>query len=1042
MQWRFIGPTVPSGRITDIAVSEQPDPMRGGYAGQLIYVAAATGGVFKTENNGTTWTAVFDHEGSASIGTVALSYSNPNIVWVGTGEANNQRGASYGDGLYKSEDGGASWTHVGFPSAGHIGRIAIHPSNPQIVYVAIPGPLWGNGGDRGLYKTTDGGATWKNTKPINSTTGFIDVVMDPENPDILYAAAYQRGRNPVVMMQGGPESGIYKTMDAGATWTKLTNGLPADNVGRIGLSIARSQPRTVYAVITNSDAGGVYRSDDYGASWRLMKKHEGYSDYYYGIVHADPSNAERVYVLTGSVTVSEDGGKTERYIGNGVFGDMHQIWIDPYDPDHLITASDVGLDTSYDRGETWDFAPNLPLAQFYAISADNSEPFYRVCGGLQDTATICGPSRTREVGGIAIDDWKNACTECGDGSFTPFDPQDNNTFYGASPYGDLIRIDTRTWEQKHVSPDPDFRRHPQYRWAWSAPVIVSPHDHNKLYYGANVLLVSPDRGDTWQVVSGDLTRGDVGMRRNPEWPADVRVGHQGTALYGNITALDESPLQKDLIYAGTDDGLIQVTRDAGKTWQKFEDFPGVPRETYVSRIVASAHERNRVYATFNNYRRNDVKPYVLVSEDNGQHWTGISSNLAAKGMVNVIREDAKDPDLLFVGTETSVFYSIDRGKSWERLKNGIPTVPVYDLVLQAREGDLIAGTYGRGIYVLDDISPLRKLAEAQRASAPVLFPVRDAMVYLPTGISRGPSGRWYLAGDRTWAGANPPYGALIHYYVPEKSGKSESSAGTKESKGESAVAQNVILIRDEQGKLVRQLPVETAPGLHLAAWDLRYETVFPLAKATTRSGIPEVELERTTRGPRVLPGTYKVELHVGAFPVTQTTVVVKQDPIEMHSEAEIRAAHEFRMNVAKLAADAASLGRTASEMEKQLERAIDAVERVDGPADVKQEIRELAREAADIVVVVQGPRPTSYVATNDPSILAVDSVEEAAGHLSMETDNVNSAPTELQRYRLNLSQEEAAQSAKRIDALRGKLAELEKRLALLNISWTSLPTAN
>ena len=756
LPWRSIGPAVTSGRVVDFAVPEGPKSQIGERMGRLFYVASASGGVWKTINAGTTWEPIFDHQGSASIGDIAVAPGNPDIVWVGTGEANNQRSSSWGDGVYKSENGGKTWTNMGLRKSEHIGRVIIHPTNPQTVFVAAAGPLWGPGGDRGLFRTTDGGRTWKNVKNIDAHTGFTDVIFDPTNPDVVYAASFQRERRPYSYVGGGPGSGLWKSIDGGDTWTRLTEGLPKDDVGRIGLDVSRSSPNIVYATIetkvtgngaaTGNTEASVYRSDDYGASWRKMGTGFSYP-WYMGQIRVDPTNPDRVYFMGVPLQVSTDGGRTFRNTANAAHSDHHALWIDPTDPDHLIIGCDGGVYISHDRGRTVDFVPNLPVSQYYAIATDLRQPFYYVYGGLQDNSSWGGPSQTRNSQGITNADWIQ--TTGGDGFYAQIDPTDPNTVYGESQVGAIVRYDVRTGEQKTIKPLPEFGGKP-YRWNWSSPMLISPYDHNTLYFGANYLFKSTNRGDAWTRLGPDLTR-----QRNRDslpvmgkiWPRDAIARHQGTADYGNISTIDESPLRQGLVYVGTDDGVISVSRDGGTTWNRITRFSGVPDETYVSRVVASRFNEGTAYATMDNHRNNDFKPYVLRSTDYGAHWTPVAGNLPANGSVQVVREDLAEPNLLFAGTEFGVFYTANGGASWTPLKYNIPTVAVHDIVVHPREHDLVIGTHGRGIYIIDDITPLEKLAEANRVGT-YLFPVKPVTEYNPnSSIPGGERGAGAL-GDR------------------------------------------------------------------------------------------------------------------------------------------------------------------------------------------------------------------------------------------------------------------------------------------------------
>ncbi|HEV2947441.1 MAG TPA: hypothetical protein VGX70_08690, partial [Gemmataceae bacterium] len=671
LKLRSIGPAVASGRVVGFAVHPAN---RARY-----YIAVASGGVWKTENAGITWTPIFDNEGSYSIGTVVLDPKNPNVVWVGTGENNSQRSVGYGDGVYRSEDGGKSWKNIGLKNSEHIGRIVIDPRDSNTVYVAAQGPLWGPGGDRGLYKTTDGGKSWKRILYVSENTGVTDVVMNPNRPDVLIAASYQRRRHVWTLIDGGPESALYKSTDAGATWTKLKSGLPNEEMGRIGLAMAPTNPDIIYAIIESIDKkGGIFRSDDGGATWNRRNEFDQQAQYYAHLV-VDPVNAERIYVMNVYLQVSDDGGKTLHKLGEKFkHVDNHEIWIDPKNPSYYLVGCDGGVYESFDRGANWRFISNLPVTQFYDVTVDNQGPFYHVYGGTQDNATLGGPAKTRSIHGITNEDWFN--TKEGDGFQSRVDPEDPNIIYSEAQYGDLVRFDRRTGQSMGIQPKPGKGEAP-LRWNWDSPLLISPHLHTRLYFAAQRLFRSDDRGDTWKPVSGDLTR-QLDRNQLPVmgkiWSADAVAKNVSTSFYGNIVALTESPKKEGLIYLGTDDGLIQVTDSGGQTWRKEDKFTGVPDRTYVSRLLASQHDANTLYASFDNHKNADFAPYLLKSADAAKTWKSIKGDLPANGPVLALAEDPVNPNLLFAGTEFGLFFSLNGGEKWIRLKGGMPTIAVRD----------------------------------------------------------------------------------------------------------------------------------------------------------------------------------------------------------------------------------------------------------------------------------------------------------------------------------------------------------------------------
>jgi photosystem II stability/assembly factor-like uncharacterized protein len=867
LKLRGIGPAFISGRVADIAV----DPRRT----STYYVAAASGGVWKTVNSGTTFEPIFDGEGSYSIGCVTIDPNDSLVIWVGTGENNSQRSVSYGDGVYRSADGGRHWQNLGLKSSEHIARIVVDPRNSDVVYVAAQGPLWAAGGDRGLYKTADGGKTWKRVLTISDNTGVTDLVMDPRNPDVLYAAAYQRRRHVWTLIDGGPESAIYKSHDAGATWQKLTNGLPKEDLGRIGLAVAPTDPDVVYATIEAARGGsGFYRSRDAGVNWEKRGSTVASSPQYYQHIVVDPKAADRVYLLDTFNKVSDDGGKTFRPLGEASkHVDNHALWIDPANTDHLRATCDGGVYETWDRAATWQWKANLPLAQLYRGDVDYALPFYNVVGGAQDNGSVVGPSRTQTVNGVTNREW--AATDGGDGFVSKVDPEDPNTIYAQSQYGGVVRHDRRTGVVVEIQPQPGPGE-PALRYNWDSPLIVSPFSHTRLYMAANRLFRSDDRGDSWRAISPDLTRQ---VDRNKlkvmgrVWGVDAVAKNASTSFYGNIVSLTESPKQEGLIYIGTDDGLIQVTADDGAHWRKLERFPGVPESTYVANLTASRHDANTVFAAWDNHKMGDFKPYLAKSSDRGATWTSIAGDLPARGTVYGFAEDHADPSLLFAGTEFGVYFTLDGGKKWIRLTGDMPTIAVRDIAIQRRESDLVLATYGRGFYILDDYSPLRMIDAKLLEQPVVVFPVKKAPMYVEIAPLGGY--RKGFQGASLFAAPNPPYGAVFTYYLKEeikdrkerrhegeekaeKAGKDVSYPTWDELRAEDREEPPVVewTVADEEGHVIRHGTGPVSAGLHRVAWDLRFPAAVP-------AGAPpqaEADFEAPPRGPLVAPGTYRVSI--------------------------------------------------------------------------------------------------------------------------------------------------------------------------------------
>jgi photosystem II stability/assembly factor-like uncharacterized protein len=871
MKFRSIGPAVTSGRVIAFAVDPND---RAKY-----YIAVASGGVWKTVNAGTTWTPVFENESSFSIGAIALDPKNTSTVWVGTGEYNSQRSVAYGDGVYRSDDGGRSWKNMGLKTSEHIGRIAIDPRDSNVVFVAAQGPLWSAGGERGLYKTSDGGKSWKPVITVSENTGVTDVVIDPSNPDTMYAASWQRRRHFYTQVSGGPESAIYKSTDGGNTWTKMRSGLPPGDLGRIGLSISPADTNVVYATVEASGIlSGIFRSGDRGATWERMSSNIA-SGLYYGQIIADPKNVDRVYIPNVIFQVSDDGGRTQKPLGEKLkHVDNHAIWIDPKNTDYYLVGCDGGVYESFDRGANWNFKANLPVAQFYDVAVDNNAPFYNIYGGTQDNNSLGGPSRTRNTAGIVNADW--FVTNGGDGFRSQVDPEDANTIYAESQNGGLVRFDKRNGENTEIAPI-EGKAIESQRYNWDSPFIISPHAHTRLYFAGHKLYRTDNRGDDWKAISGDLTRRldrnllpVMGKVQSP----DAVGKNQSTALYGNASAISESPKKEGLIYVGTDDGLIQVTENGGQSYRKIDKFPGIPDMSYVSRVWASQHDANTVYALFDNHQNGDFKPYILKSVDTGKTWTSIANNLPARGSLYAIAEDHVNPNLLFVGTEFGFFFSVDGGAKWIQMKGGLPTIAVRDIAVQKQANDLVLATFGRGFYVMDDYSPLRQTRRDTLEQNSILFPVKDAWMYIRSNtVFSG------FQGSSFYTAPNPPYGATFVYYLKDapktlkqKRQEAEREAEKKnqpirypsieELRAETEEDAPALLftVTDSDGRVVRRLTAPATQGVQRVVWDMRYT---PPAIAAAPPQIPAgVTLPEGfsfgPQGPLVMPGRYSISMNM------------------------------------------------------------------------------------------------------------------------------------------------------------------------------------
>jgi photosystem II stability/assembly factor-like uncharacterized protein len=900
IELRDIGPSIVTGRIQDVAI----DPRNT----NIWYVASAFGGLWKTENRGITFEPIFDDGPSFNLCCVVIDPKDSNVIWLGTGENKSQRSAHFGDGVYKSTDAGKTWTHVGLADSEHIGHIAIDPRNSNTVWVASQGPLWSPGGERGLYKTTNGGQTWERVLHVSDDTGVTDVVLQPGKPDVVIAGAYQRRRAVGQMIGGGPEGGIFKSTNGGRTWKKLTAGLPQDDMGRVGLAVDPRVPNRVYAIVdAKRHESGFFRSDDAGESWTRVGRtvqaagrgggagrggaqaappepcqplprtnrmtspapatagpaasgedegaaqpqgrgggptddcFRGGGAQYYFELFVDPHRPDHIWSINVAMDRSTDGGKTWDRVGmegsgTGVHVDHHVVRFNPTDPNHILVGNDGGLYESNDAGKNWRFLANLPVTQFYRLSVDNAKPFYNVCGGTQDNFSICGPSRSAHPWGVRNSDW--FVVAGGDGFQTRSDPENPDIVYATSQNGNISRVNVKTGERRSIRP-PESRgsgggrggfggaqQEPQAQPAtpvvpadranWDAPYIVSPHSSTRLYWATQYVYRTDDRGDTWTKISPDLSRNLDAWTvpiMGKVWPRDSIAFNTSTTPLSNIVSIDESPLREGLLWVGTDDGLVQVTEDAGKNWRKIEDFPGVPKYSYVSDVFPSPLDADTIFVTLNNWQRGDYNPYIVKSTDRGKTWTSITGNLPAKHNVWSIVQDHINGNLLFAGTEFGVFTSVDGGSQWVKLSGGMPSIQVRDLAVQKRETDLVLGTFGRGFFVLDDYSPLRAITPQALAEEARLFPLRDAYLFSNVSIAPdGIAGAGPLSGN--WTAPNPPFGAVFTYNL------AKAPAGGEKY---------VVTIADDAGRQIRRIELDGEPGLKRVVWNLRQDPQPPAA---------------------------------------------------------------------------------------------------------------------------------------------------------------------------------------------------------------------
>ncbi len=864
LKLREIGPAARSGRVADVTIDPNDRA--------TWYVAVASGNAFKTTNRGTTWEPIFENYPVYSTSTIVIDPTNSNVLWLGTGENNGQRSVGYGNGVWRSRDAGASFEHLGLDESEHIGKIVIDPRDSDTVFVAAQGPLWRAGGDRGLYKTADGGATWERVLHISEDTGISDVVLDPRNPDVLYASSWQRRRHTGLLVAGGPEGGIHKSEDGGATWRKLTKGLPSPDrhdIGRIGLALSPHNPDVVYALIAASDdASGFYRSTDRGESWEKRSDYICVDPQYYMEIFPDPHRPGRIYSMDVWTHVTDDDGATWRQVNSRwKHVDNHDLEFDPDDPDYLMMSSDGGIYESWDLGERWKFHANQSLTQFYRVGIDNDFPFYNVYGGTQDNATLGGPSRTINIHGILNSDWLDVIG--GDGFQTRVDPDDPNIVYAQYQYAGIARFDRRTGERMEIQPQPE-PDDPPLKWNWDAPLIISPHNGQRLYFGANRLYRSDDRANTWVPISGDLTRGINRAERTVmgrTWSTDAVWRNVFTSTYGNMVALDESPLVEGLLYTGMDDGRVQITGDGGLEWRAVDTVPGVPPRTYVADLHASRHQENTVFAVFNNHKEGDFRPYVMRSDDRGVSWEDITGDLPEDQLAWTVVEDPGQEGLLFLGTEFGLFVTLDGGDRWVRLKGGLPTIAIRDLEIQTRENDLVLASFGRGFFILDDYTPLRHLSVEALAEEGTVFPVKDPWMYVEANPLGG--GEKSQRGDAFYTAPNPPFGAVVTLHLKESAlsvreqrrereralaaaGEPLPYPGWDELRAEDRAEDPAVfvVIRDSDGEIVRRIAAPKTAGIHRVAWDLRYPDPErgPVGYWSQRAG------------PLAMPGAYTAEL--------------------------------------------------------------------------------------------------------------------------------------------------------------------------------------
>jgi photosystem II stability/assembly factor-like uncharacterized protein len=968
LAWRGIGPALMAGRVADIAV----DPTDR----STWYVGVGSGGVWKTVNRGTTWTPVFDSQASYSIGCITIDPNNSSTIWVGTGENVGGRHVAYGDGVYKSLDGGQTWKNMGLKDSQHIGMIRVDPRDSDVVYVASQGPLWSAGGDRGLYKTTDGGETWELILAGGEYTGVNEVHLDPRNPDVVLAAKHQRYRNVAALMNGGPESGIFKSTDGGRTWRELTNGIPKEDKGKIGLAISPVDPDVVYATIELAQrTGGFWRSTDGGENWekRSDEIYSGTGPHYYQEIFASPHDVDTVYQVAPTLHRTTDGGENMAPVRNAhVHGDYHALVFDPDDPDYLLIGSDGGVYETFDGLENWKFFANMPITQFYKVALDNDEPFYNVYGGTQDNNTQGGPSRTDNVHGIRNSDW--FITVFADGHQPAVDPTDPDIVYSEWQQGNLVRFDRVTGEIIYIQPQPAEGEESD-RFNWDSPILISPHDPARLYFASQRVWRSDDRGDNWQPVSGDLTQARDRMTlpmMGRVWSYDSAWDLMAMSQYGTITSLAESPLVEGLLYAGTDDGRVQVSENGGESWRAIDRLPDVPDGFFVNDIKADLFDADTVYVVVDDHKSGDFSPYIFKSTNRGRSWRSISADLPARHLVWRLVQDHVNPRLLFAGTEFGVFFTVDGGARWTRLAGGAPNIAFRDLAIQKRENDLVGATFGRSFYVLDDYTPLRDLTAEKLESETMLFPVRDALWY----FQRMPMGEFQIGskssqGDEFFVADNPPFGAVITYYLPEsilttrerrrereqeieKEGGDTPYPGWDALRAEQAEEDPavVLTISDAEGNLVRQLEGPATAGFHRVAWDLRYADSRPWTESRQDEYI-------RFQGPLAVPGEYTVSLAKRVNGELQDTGLesginvrlLRQNKLATASPGEVVA---FSRRLDDLLRETSGAAAAMTRLAGELNAIKETLVRSTAPAELRDRTRALEVEVLDLQLRLSG----------------------------------------------------------------------------------------
>lgn len=1012
LAFRSIGPASMDGRIDAFAVPRH-DP-------NTIYVASATGGIWKSTNRGTTWAPIFDQQPVSSIGAIEIAPSDPSTIWVGTGEANNRQTSSWGDGVYKSTDAGATWTHMGLSDSFQISRIVIDPANPQIVYVAALGNLWGPGGERGLYKTEDGGKTWQRVLYQDENTGIADIEMDPQSSQTLFASAYERRRTVFGMNGGGPSSALYKTTDGGATWRKLYKGLPYEqgtiDTGRIGISIYPRDPRIVYARVESAGNSGVFCSMDGGETWEKRSSVDPRPSYFPQIL-VDPNNYLRIWLPGGGLAHSDDGGKTflpdpDKQGLQTIHADFHAVWIDPDDSNYMISGSDGGVYISHDAGDKWDYVNTIPVGQVYAVATDTETP-YHICGGFQDNGSWCGPVRTRNPKGIMNSDWSRVMD--GDGFHVVPNPKDSNIVFVEGQNGKLIRLNRRTNEWALIRPMPEKLSGPPYRWEWNSPLVATPQGN--LYSAANYLFKSTDQGNTWTTISPDLTTNVDPTKLSilGEAPNEKMVERDyGAGTYPCITALAVSEKNEQTIWAGTEDGNLQVTRDGGQNWSNVINSDGLPKGVYVSYVNASTFSEGTAYVTFDGHRNGDFGIYVFRTDDYGKTWQKITAGLPDnRGTAQVVREDPYNRNLLFAGTEFGLFVSFNRGDRWSALKLNFPSVIVDDITVERRSHDLVLATHGRAFWVLDDIRPLEQLSPSVLSSALHLFSVQPAREWKEFDHSNG------YTGDQLFLAPNPPGGATIDYFLADAPAKDQTVQ---------------VRVSDSAGKLIQEFPGTNDIGINRVTWDLRYPTpVKPTQDQLNAQD--EGFFYNAIRGPLVAPGNYTVEVSMGSAKASETVEVLDDPTVEM-SAPDRQSRDNLVMQSYETYKRAVEAGKTVTSLKKSLDDA--QKQYPDMPKELKAQVQDLAKHVDQLHKQIVGSSEEMFA----PLTYTPPPLRDQAGRLLFSLDNVSQAPTSAQRREFTeISADVDSKAAELKTLVDAGLAKLNAAMAKAKIPYIPPPSA-